>query len=142
MANDPINPSYYRFPSGAETIDITQFLTGNGAQATQYVVRSTRFDKELKGNPIEDLHKAIWFIEQEIARLEDAEDVEAASEARKEPRIPEGVVFNIDLNKAEGIAADGLDLDDAADAVGSADAKHVGIVRAAKVMASNPGLYI
>ena len=141
MANDPINPNYYQFPNGAETIDITQFLTGNGAQATQYIVRSTRFDKELKGNPIEDLTKAIWFCEREIERLEDAADVEAASEAR-EGTLAEGAVFNVTLNKAEGIASDGLDLDDAADAVGSADAKHVGIVRAAKVMASNPGLYI
>src|SRR5699024_12802817 len=73
MANDPINPNYYQFPSGAETIDITQFLTGNGAQATQYIVRSTRFDKQLKGNPTEDLRKAIWLCEKEIERLEEAE---------------------------------------------------------------------
>lgn len=141
MANDPINPNYYQFPSGAETIDITQFLTGNGAQATQYIVRSTRFDKELKGNPLEDLRKAIWFCEKEIERLEEAEDVEAASKAREEART-EGTVFDITLNKAEDIASDGLDLDEVASEVGNADAKHVGVVRAAKVMASNPGLYI
>ena len=141
MANDPINPNYYQFPSGAETIDITQFLTGNGAQATQYIVRSTRFDKELKGNPLEDLRKAIWFCEREIERLEEAEDVEAASKAREEART-EGTVFDITLNKAEDIASDGLDLDEVASEVGNADAKHVGVVRAAKVMASNPGLYI
>ena len=138
---DNLNPNYYKFPNGAETIDISQYLSGCGSQAVQYVVRSTRIDKELKGNPLEDLHKAIWFIEQEIARLEDAEDVEAASRAREEART-EGTVSDITLNKAEDIASDGLDLDEAADAVGSADAKHVGIVRAAKVMASNPGLYI
>ena len=74
---DNLNPNYYKFPNGAETIDISQYLSGCGSQAVQYVVRSTRIDKELKGNPLEDLHKAIWFIEQEIARLEDAEDVEA-----------------------------------------------------------------
>src|SRR5690606_38022578 len=138
---DNLNPNYYKFPNGAETIDISQYLSGCGSQAVQYVVRSTRIDKELKGNPLEDLRKAIWFIEQEIVRLEDAEDAETAGEAREETRT-EGAVFGITLNEAEGIASDGLDLDDAADAVGSADAKHVGIVRAAKVMASNPGLYI
>ena len=138
---DNLNPNYYKFPNGAETIDISQYLSGCGSQAVQYVVRSTRIDKELKGNPLEDLHKAIWFIEQEIARLEDAEDVEAASKAREEART-EGTVFDITLNKAEGIASDGLDLDEAAGEVGNADAKHAGVVRAAKVMASNPGLYI
>ena len=138
---DNLNPNYYKFPNGAETIDISQYLSGCGSQAVQYVVRSTRIDKELKGNPLEDLRKAIWFIEQEIARLEDAEDVEAAREAREEART-EGTVLDITLGEAEDIASDGLDLEDAADAVGSADAKHVGVVRAAKVMASNPGLYI
>ena len=159
MANDPINPNYYQFPSGAETIDITQFLTGNGAQATQYIVRSTRFDRELKGNPVEDLTKAIWFIEREISRLEDEADAEAASKAREElqgedpddrpcyccgvvPPDPQPDVYNVTLNDAKNIASDGLDLDDAADEVGSADAKHVGIVRTAKVMASNAGLYL
>ena len=137
---DNLNPNYYKFPNGAETIDISQYLSGCGSQAVQYVVRSTRIDKELKGNPLEDLHKAIWFIEQEIARLEDAEDMEAASKAREEART-EGTVFDITLNKAEDIASDGLDLDEAASEVGNADAKHVGVVRAAKVMASNRGLY-
>ena len=138
---DNLNPNYYKFPNGAETIDISQYLSGCGSQAVQYVVRSTRIDKELKGNPLEDLHKAIWFIEREIARLEDAEDVEAASKAREEAWT-EGTVSDITLNKAEDIESDGLDLYEAAGEVGNADAKHVGVVRAAKVMASNPGLYI
>lgn len=139
--SDNLNPNYYKFPNGAETIDISQYLSGCGSQAVQYVVRSTRIDKDLKGNPLEDLRKAIWFIGQEISRLEDAEDVEAADKARDE-MLTEGVVFNITLDEAGDIASDGLDLDEAASEVGNADAKHVGIVRAAKVMASNPGLYI
>ena len=134
MANDPINPNYYQFPSGAETIDITQFLTGNGAQATQYIVRSTRFDRELKGNPVEDLTKAIWFIEREISRLEDEADAEAASKAREElqgedsddrpcyccgvvPPDPQPDVYNVTLNDAKNIASDGLDAE--------AEAEHV-----------------
>lgn len=91
---DNLNPNYYKFPNGAETIDISQYLSGCGSQAVQYVVRSTRIDKDLKGNPTEDLRKAIWFIEQELSRIEheefleaeDKADVEAAAEARKEPR--------------------------------------------------------
>ena len=170
MANDPINPNYYQFPSGAETIDITQFLTGNGAQATQYIVRSTRFDKEIKGNPIEDLTKAIWFCEKEIERLEDIESEEfvkavnpgqhidhsklvknalnheviSSDEDAPVPRVEvrDDATELVTVEDARGIASDGLDLDGAASEVGNADAKHVGIVRAAKVMASNPGLYI
>lgn len=141
---DNLNPNYYKFPNGAETIDISQYLSGCGSQAVQYVVRSTRIDKELKGNPLEDLRKAIWFIEQEISRLEDFQDAEdgEATSADREEALVEGAVFNITLNTAEDIASDGLDLDEAAGEVGNADAKHVGIVRAAKVIASNPGLYI
>lgn len=159
MANDPINPNYYQFPSGAETIDITQFLTGNGAQATQYIVRSTRFDKELKGNPVEDLTKAIWFCEKEIERLESSQSVDGSKIRAGSTSLDKLVAVGppdeeahgglrddttdpVTVEDARDIASDGLDLDDAADAVGSADAKHVGIVRAAKVMASNPGLYI
>lgn len=92
---DNLNPNYYKFPNGAETIDISQYLSGCGSQAVQYVVRSTRIDKDLKGNPTEDLRKAIWFIEQELSRIEheesleaeDKADAEAAAEARKEPRV-------------------------------------------------------
>lgn len=68
--SDNLNPNYYKLPNGAETIDISQYLSGCGSQAVQYIVRSTRIDKDLKGNPIEDLRKAVWFIETEIDRLE------------------------------------------------------------------------
>lgn len=66
---DPTNPDYYKFPNGAETIDITEWLSGCGAQAVQYIVRATRTDGKVKGDPIEDLTKTLWFIEREIARL-------------------------------------------------------------------------
>ena len=79
---DNLNPNYYKFPNGAETIDISQYLSGCGSQAVQYVVRSTRIDKELKGNPLEDLRKAIWFCEKEIERLEEAEDIESKGSSK------------------------------------------------------------
>ncbi|WP_280350409.1 hypothetical protein [Nocardia abscessus] len=68
---DAINPDYYKsgWSNGVELIDITENLTGNGAQAVQYVARSTRLDGVTKDDPIEDLTKAIWFIEREIQRL-------------------------------------------------------------------------
>lgn len=66
---DPANPDYYKFPNGAETIDITEWLSGCGAQAVQYIVRATRTDGKVKGDPIEDLTKTLWFVRREIDRL-------------------------------------------------------------------------
>jgi len=66
--SDNINPSHYKkHPSGVECIQVTEhmdFLTGN---AIKYIWRH-----EEKGNPIEDLKKAIWYIERKIAMLERA----------------------------------------------------------------------
>jgi len=67
---DNTNPDYYKFPSGAEVIDISEHLSANGAQALQYIARATRQDGKVKGNPVEDLRKALWFVQREIARLE------------------------------------------------------------------------
>lgn len=69
---DATNPEHYQFPGGAEVIDISEWLSANGAQAFQYVARATRVDGKTKGDPIEDLRKARWFIDREIARLEAA----------------------------------------------------------------------
>lgn len=70
------SPVYYRFPNGAETNQITGHLTGFGAQAAQYVIRSTRLDGNNKGETVEeqilDLEKAKVFIDFEIARLNQA----------------------------------------------------------------------
>ena len=73
---DAINPSHYKagWSDDAELISVTENLTGNGAQAVQYVARSTRLDKSLNKSgtidgQIEDLNKAVWFINREIQRL-------------------------------------------------------------------------
>ncbi len=63
--NDPVNhPAHYTgHPSGVECIDITEhcnFCIGN---AIKYLWRHDR-----KGG-IEDLEKAKWYIDREIARL-------------------------------------------------------------------------
>lgn len=62
---------YYLFPNGAEVIDISRYLTGNGAQAVQYIARATRIDGKNKGDIIGDLNKAIYMISDEIGRIED-----------------------------------------------------------------------
>lgn len=63
--NDPVNkPSHYtQFP--VEIIEVTEHLNFCKGNAIKYVARS-----EFKGNEIQDLEKAIWYIKREIARIE------------------------------------------------------------------------
>ncbi|KAA0916447.1 DUF3310 domain-containing protein [Dietzia sp. ANT_WB102] len=67
---EQVRPDYYRFPSGVEVIDISEWLTGNGAQVVQYVARATRTDGVVKGDPLGDLRKASLLLYREIVRLE------------------------------------------------------------------------
>jgi hypothetical protein len=58
---DPINPAHYQnHPSGIECIEISKHLSGCLAQAFQYVWRCGQKDA-----PIQELKKALWFIEVE-----------------------------------------------------------------------------
>ena len=66
---DPTSPDHYKFGTGAEVIDISQWLTSNAAQAVQYIARSSRIDGKNKGDTVEDLRKAQVFIDFELKRL-------------------------------------------------------------------------
>lgn len=69
-ATDPVNPKHYQnFSNGAQVIDITENLTSNGGAAVKYISRSTRLDGQNKGEVLDDLHKARWYINREIERL-------------------------------------------------------------------------
>lgn len=70
---DAIDPEHYQFPGGAQVIDISEHLTANAAQALQYIARSSRIDGKNKGNTIEDLTKAIWFLDRELLRRKEAQ---------------------------------------------------------------------
>ena len=64
--SDPVNhPSHYNsHPSGIEAIQITEhetFLRGN---ILKYVLRAP-----YKGNELEDLEKAAWYLQREIQRV-------------------------------------------------------------------------
>lgn len=62
--SDPFNPDHYRrHPSGIEAIDITEHMGFCLGNAMKYIWRA-----DLKANPIEDLKKAIWYLEREIQR--------------------------------------------------------------------------
>lgn len=84
--SDAIDPSHYKagWSDDAELISVTENLTGNGAQAVQYVARSTRLDESLNKSEaiagrIEDLEKALWFISREVKRLKRKAGVETVT---------------------------------------------------------------
>lgn len=64
VTHDPVNkPKHYTsHPSGIECIQITEHMSFTVGNALKYIWRA-----DLK-NGIEDLEKAKWYIEREIAR--------------------------------------------------------------------------
>ncbi|NKW33724.1 DUF3310 domain-containing protein [Rhodococcus hoagii] len=64
--NDAVNhPGHYTsHPSGVECIQITEHMSFCLGNAIKYIWRA-----DLKGNAIEDLRKARWYVDREIARL-------------------------------------------------------------------------
>lgn len=67
VSPDPVNhPSHYvSHPSGIECIQVTEHMGFNLGNAIKYVWRA-----DLKGSSIEDLRKAIWYIDREIQKRE------------------------------------------------------------------------
>ena len=65
VANDPVNhPKHYtKHPSGIECIEITRHMGFNLGNAFKYIWRC-----DLKKDDIEDLKKAIWYIQDEIKK--------------------------------------------------------------------------
>ena len=64
---DPVNhPAHYTsHPSGVETITVTEQFCFNLGNAIKYIWRADE-----KGNALEDLKKAEWYIKREIQRRE------------------------------------------------------------------------
>lgn len=69
VAQDPetINhPSHYNsHPSGIECIEVVEHMNFNVGNAIKYLWRAGS-----KGDPMEDLKKAAWYINREIDRLD------------------------------------------------------------------------
>ena len=66
---DPVNhPKHYTdHPSGIECIQITEHMGFNLGNAVKYIWRvGLKSD-----NPIQDLRKAIWYLEDEIQKLQE-----------------------------------------------------------------------
>ncbi|QBC87361.1 DUF3310 domain-containing protein [Mycobacterium avium] len=56
-------PHYTQHPSGVECITITEHMGFNLGNAVKYIWRA-----DLKGDAIQDLEKAAWYISREIHR--------------------------------------------------------------------------
>lgn len=61
LVNHP--PHYTSHPSGIECIQIAEHMNFCLGNALKYIWRAG-----LKGNELEDLEKAIWYLDREIAR--------------------------------------------------------------------------
>ena len=70
MMGDPVNhpPHYTQHPSGIECIQITRHMNSNCGNAMKYIWRA-----DLKGKAIEDLEKAIFYLNDEINRRKNAD---------------------------------------------------------------------
>lgn len=62
---DPVNhpPHYNNHPSGVECVQITEHMNFCIGNAIKYLWRADE-----KGNAVEDLEKAAWYVQREIAR--------------------------------------------------------------------------
>jgi len=61
---EKINPSHYKsYQSGIECIQVTEHMNFNLGNAIKYVWRAG-----LKGDAVEDLEKAAWYLDREIKR--------------------------------------------------------------------------
>ena len=67
MVNHP--PHYTAHPAGIECIDVIEHLTFLRGTAIKYLWRAGQ--KGDAGKTIEDLRKAIWYIQREIKNLEE-----------------------------------------------------------------------
>lgn len=62
LVNHP--PHYTNHPSGIEAIQVTRHMNFNLGNAIKYIWRAGQ-----KGDPIQDLQKAIFYLQDEIERL-------------------------------------------------------------------------
>ena len=68
VKSDPVNhPIHYQHPSGVECITVTEHMGFCLGNAMKYLWRADQ-----KGVPIEDLRKAVWYIQREITRRSEA----------------------------------------------------------------------
>lgn len=69
-ANDPVNhPAHYTAYKNLEIIDLTEQMNFCRGNAVKYIARAGIKNPETE---IEDLEKAVWYLNREIKRLKEA----------------------------------------------------------------------
>lgn len=67
--NDPVNkPAHYTQFKGIEVIQLTEHLNFCRGNAVKYIARAGAKDPAME---IQDLEKAVWYINREIQRIKD-----------------------------------------------------------------------
>jgi len=64
---DPVSPPHYQSKK-IDAIEITETMSFCAGNAMKYIWRHLD-----KGKPVEDLKKAVWYLEREIERIGDGE---------------------------------------------------------------------
>lgn len=64
MTDNVNHPKHYNQIPGIECIDVVEHMSFNRGNAVKYIWRAGS-----KGNEIEDLEKAAWYLAREIERL-------------------------------------------------------------------------
>lgn len=73
MSEDVVNhPSHYNQYKGLEVIDLVEQMNFNRGNAVKYITRAGF--KGDSSKEIEDLEKALWYIQREVDRLRKAEN--------------------------------------------------------------------
>ena len=81
MDKDIINhpPHYTAHPSGIECIQVTEHMNFCLGNAVKYIWRA-----DLKHDAIEDLKKAVWYVNREIKRRQDLQNATGAQAGSRE----------------------------------------------------------
>ena len=81
MSEDTVNhpPHYKNHPSGVECIQITEHMNFCLGNAIKYIWRA-----DLKNDAIEDLQKAVWYVNREIERRETLQVTTSAQVSSRE----------------------------------------------------------
>lgn len=97
MIDNVNHPKHYTsHPSGVEAIEITRWLRGPYSNACKYVMRGW---EGLKGDPIEDLQKAIVYL-NDAEKFPDARRFLPTDAAT---RLEEWCNAEVDVNKADAV---------------------------------------
>jgi hypothetical protein len=69
-ANDDVNhPSHYTSYKGIEVIQLTEQMNFNRGNAVKYTARAGLKNPDTE---VQDLEKAVWYLQREIQRIKDA----------------------------------------------------------------------